>query len=212
MQERKDTLLRGKDPAKSKQYWSAFEIRERSVRRFAGGGEACAPGGREPRLIARFASAPRAMEIGYRRGFEALKPRVPMRQRALMPSRLSAGHRRHGSTRRTKYAADSRLVSSRAGDHARRSSITSVALMLMMLTLALIGAYGFSRTTSRRLARARLRADRYNSQHFVARSALLEGTVILELNGLNCTAIQRFRDRCEVTRHFRLGTKSAVAN
>jgi methyl-accepting chemotaxis protein-1 (serine sensor receptor) len=95
------------------------------------------------------------MEIGYRRGFEAFEATgsdASVGSDAV--AAVGGASAALVDKPRGKYAADSTLVSSGAGDHARRSSITSVALMLMMLTLALIGAYGFSRTTSRALARA----------------------------------------------------------
>ena len=78
------------------------------------------------------------MEIGYRRGFEAFEATgsdASVGSDAV--AAVGGASAALVDKPRGKYAADSTLVSSGAGDHARRSSITSVALMLMMLTLAL---------------------------------------------------------------------------
>ncbi|SAK99196.1 methyl-accepting chemotaxis sensory transducer [Caballeronia fortuita] len=155
VQEWKDTLLRGKDPAKLQKYWSAFETRERAVSKFADDLKRTLPAGESRDLIERFAAAHSAMGAGYRRGFEAFKAAnfepsagddavagVDREPAALLEQAAK------------KIAADSALVAARADSDARRASFASIALMLAVLTLALVGGYLFSRTVSRPLARA----------------------------------------------------------
>ncbi|RZF23824.1 HAMP domain-containing protein [Paraburkholderia sp. UYCP14C] len=155
VQEWKDTLLRGKDPTKLQKYWSAFETRERVVDKLAAELKRTLPEGESRNLIERFASAHVAMGAGYRRGFEAFKAAdfapsagdgavagVDREPTALLEEAVK------------KIAADSGRVAAQADHDAQRASFASIALMLLVLTLALIGGYLFSRTVSRPLVRA----------------------------------------------------------
>ncbi|BBQ01211.1 methyl-accepting chemotaxis protein (plasmid) [Burkholderia sp. SFA1] len=155
VQEWKDTLLRGKDPARLQKYWSAFQTRESAVGKLADELKHRLPAGESRDLIERFASAHVAMGEGYRRGFEAFKAA------GFEPSAgddAVAGVDRQPAAlleqAAKNIAADSARVSEEADRGARRASIASVALMLLVLALALIGGYLFSRTVSRPLARA----------------------------------------------------------
>ncbi|SPB18031.1 methyl-accepting chemotaxis sensory transducer [Caballeronia novacaledonica] len=155
VQEWKDTLLRGKDPAKLEKYWSAFETRERAVSKLADELKRTLPAGESRDLVERFASAHVAMGAGYRRGLEAFKA---------ADFEPSAGDNAVAGVDREpaallaeaakKIAADSARVSARADRDARQASFASIALMLVVLMLALIGGYLFSRSVSRPLNRA----------------------------------------------------------
>lgn len=73
VQEWKDTLLRGKDPAKLDKYWRAFQQREQTVDALAAELKAKLPDGESRGLIEQFASAHAEMGQGYRKGFEAFR-------------------------------------------------------------------------------------------------------------------------------------------
>ncbi|WP_250479263.1 MULTISPECIES: methyl-accepting chemotaxis protein [unclassified Caballeronia] len=155
VQEWKDTLLRGKDPQKLQKYWSAFETRERTVNKLADELKRTLPAGESRDLIERFASAHLAMGTGYRRGFEAFKS---AEFEASAGDSAVAGVDREPAElleqAARKIAADSARVSAQADADARQASFASIALMLVVLALALIGGYVFSRSVSRPLNRA----------------------------------------------------------
>lgn len=155
VQEWKDTLLRGKDPAKLDKYWSAFQTREATVNKLAHELESKLPEGESRTLVVRFENAHEAMGGGYRKGFEAFKAA------SFEPSagdNAVAGVDREPSEllaqAAQKIAADSAAVSAKAEIDARHATEISVALMLVVLALAMIGGYMFSRTVSLPLGRA----------------------------------------------------------
>ncbi|MBX4145425.1 methyl-accepting chemotaxis protein, partial [Ralstonia pickettii] len=73
VQEWKDTLLRGKQPAKLDQYWQAFQTREHTVDTLAAQLVHQLPPGESRSLVEQFMRAHTAMGEGYRRGFDAFK-------------------------------------------------------------------------------------------------------------------------------------------
>jgi len=155
VQEWKDTLLRGKDPAQLDKYWSAFQRREKTVDKLTAELKTTLPEGESRTLIERFAAAHVSMGEGYRKGFEAFKstdfdPTVG--------DKAVAGVDREPSVlleqAARKIAADSAQVAAKAAIDARHASEISVALMLGVLALAMIGGFLFSRTVSRPLGRA----------------------------------------------------------
>ncbi|WP_213763926.1 methyl-accepting chemotaxis protein [Caballeronia sp. dw_19] len=155
VQEWKDTLLRGKDPAQLDKYWSAFQTREKTVGALAADLRTKLPEGESRTLIERFAIAHASMGEGYRRGFEAFK------SAGFEPSagdKAVAGVDREPSAlleqAAQKIAADSAQVSAKAAVDARHATEISVALMLAVLALAMIGGVMFSRTVSRPLGHA----------------------------------------------------------
>ncbi len=72
VQEWKNTLLRGKDPAHLQKHWAAFEKREAEVRERSGRLVASLPPGEGRTLVERFAKEHVTLGAGYRRGLEAL--------------------------------------------------------------------------------------------------------------------------------------------
>ena len=155
VQEWKDTLLRGKDPAKLDKYWTAFQSREAMVDKLADELKRTLPAGESRELIERFATAHRAMGEGYRRGFEAFKAQ------GYEPSagdNAVAGVDREPAAlleqSAKKIAADSAEVSLAADRAGQQATVISITLMLAVLVLASIGGYLFSRSVSRPLARA----------------------------------------------------------
>ncbi len=71
VQEWKDTLLRGKDPAKRDKHWTAFGQREQAVAEQARALQASLPPGKSRELVSQFAAAHATMGQGYRKGYEA---------------------------------------------------------------------------------------------------------------------------------------------
>jgi methyl-accepting chemotaxis protein len=155
VQEWKDTLLRGKDPAKLDKYWTNFQTRESAVGEMATALALKLPPGESRDLVARFATAHRAMGEGYRRGFDAFKaagfePSVGDKAVAGIDREPAALLEQAAK----KIAADSADVSARADRAAQRGLIVSVVLMLVVLVVASVAGYLFSLSVSRPLARA----------------------------------------------------------
>jgi methyl-accepting chemotaxis protein len=155
VQEWKDTLLRGKDPANLDKYWAAFQTREKTVSTLAAELKTKLPEGESRTLIERFAIAHTSMGEGYRKGFEAFK------SAGFEPSagdKAVAGVDREPSAlleqATQKIAADSAQVSAQAAIDAHHATEISIALMLAVLALAMIGGVMFSRTVSRPLGHA----------------------------------------------------------
>jgi methyl-accepting chemotaxis protein len=155
VQEWKDTLLRGKDPADLDKYWTAFQTREKTVSTLAAELKTKLPEGESRTLIERFAIAHTSMGEGYRKGFEAFK------SAGFEPSagdKAVAGVDREPSAlleqATQKIAADSAQVSAQAAVDAHHATEISIALMLAVLALAMIGGVLFSRTVSRPLGHA----------------------------------------------------------
>ncbi|HDR8926347.1 TPA: HAMP domain-containing protein [Burkholderia vietnamiensis] len=155
VQEWKDTLLRGKQPEMLDKYWHAFETRERAVDTLAAQLVKQLPPGDSRTLVEQFARAHAAMGDGYRRGFDAFKAA------GFEPS---AGDAAVAGVDRTPaalleraakvIAEQSAAVSAQASRDASYASVTSVVLMLIVLGIAMIGAFLFSRAILRPLDRA----------------------------------------------------------
>jgi methyl-accepting chemotaxis protein-1 (serine sensor receptor) len=131
VQEWKDTLLRGKDPAKLEKHWGAFTNREAEVDAKASALLAALPAGDSRTLVARFAAAHAQMGVDYRKGFDAFKaaafdPSAGDSAVAGMdrePARLLA---ESGA----KIAADSAATAADAAARSRRALLASLVLML----------------------------------------------------------------------------------
>ncbi|WP_250536351.1 methyl-accepting chemotaxis protein [Caballeronia sp. AZ10_KS36] len=155
VQEWKDTLLRGKDPAKLDKYWAAFQARESAVNQLADQLKTRLPPGESRTLVERFSSAHHAMGEGYRRGIEAF--RAAGAESSAGDAAVAGVDREPAALLEEaakKIAADSADVSAQADRAAHAASVTSIGLMLAVLTLALGGGFLFSRTVSRPIARA----------------------------------------------------------
>ncbi|MDN7586656.1 methyl-accepting chemotaxis protein [Burkholderia seminalis] len=155
VQEWKDTLLRGKQPDKLDRYWQAFQTRERSVDALAAQLVRQLPPGESRSLVERFTRAHTAMGDGYRRGFDAFKAA------GFDPSAgdaAVAGVDREPAAlleQAAKSIADeSAAVSAQASRDARRATAASLVLMLVVLGVAMVGAFLFSRAILRPLDRA----------------------------------------------------------
>jgi len=152
VQEWKDTLLRGKDPAKLDKHWSAFAKKEAAVDDKARELLASLPAGEGRQLVERFAAAHVAMGAGYRKGFEAFKAAgfesaagdAAVAGVDREPARLLAEAGQ-------KIASDSAQVATGARQQAHRATLLGLGLMLAAGALALAGGVAISRRIVRAL-------------------------------------------------------------
>ncbi len=147
VQEWKNVLLRGKDPAQLTRFWTAFEKQEKAIKEEAQKLIAALPPGEGRERVQQFAQAHERMGGAYRKGFDAFKaadhdPQVGDKAVAGMdrePSQLldQAG---------TLIAKASTEVAERAAGAAQRATTISLAVMLVVCALGIAGAIAFSRT------------------------------------------------------------------
>ncbi len=150
VQEWKDTLLRGKDPAKLDKHWSAFARQEAAVDDAARALLVALPAGDSRTLVERFAAAHTQMDAGYRKGFDAFKAADfnPAAGDAAVagvdrePSRLLAEAGK-------KIAADSAATSVNAAAQAERATVISIVLMLVVGAAGIGVGVWFSRRITR---------------------------------------------------------------
>ncbi|MGU7775266.1 methyl-accepting chemotaxis protein [Burkholderia sp. MR1-5-21] len=152
VQEWKDTLLRGKQPDKLDKYWSAFQTRERTVDTLAAQLDKQLPPGESRALVEQFMRAHAAMGDGYRRGFDAFKaagfePTAGDAAVAGVDREPAALLERAAKT----IADESAAVSEQASRDARHATVASLVLMVVVLGIAMIGAFLFSRSILRPL-------------------------------------------------------------
>jgi methyl-accepting chemotaxis protein-1 (serine sensor receptor) len=155
VQEWKDTLLRGKDPAKLQKHWGAFAQQEKAVDDQARALLAALPAGEARTLVQGFADAHVKMGEGYRRGYQAFEAAgfesaagdAAVAGVDREPARLlgEAGKR---------IAADSAEVAARASTQAREAAIASFVLMLAVAVGAVAAGIVFSRRITRPVDRA----------------------------------------------------------
>ncbi|NTZ86874.1 HAMP domain-containing protein [Burkholderia metallica] len=155
VQEWKDTLLRGKQPEKLDRYWQAFQTRERTVDSLAAQLVRRLPAGESRSLVEQFMRAHAMMGDGYRRGLDAFKaagfePSAGDAAVAGVDREPAALLERAAQT----IAAESAAVSAKASRDAQRATTVSLALMLVVLGVAMVGAFLFSRAILRPLDRA----------------------------------------------------------
>ncbi|WP_321858749.1 methyl-accepting chemotaxis protein [Burkholderia cenocepacia] len=155
VQEWKDTLLRGKQPEKLDQYWQAFQTRERAVDSLAAQLVRRLPAGESRSLVEQFMRAHTTMGDGYRRGFDAFKAAG---FESSAGDAAVAGVDREPAALLERaaqtIAAESAAVSAQASRDAQRATAVSLALMLVVLGVAMVGAFLFSRAILRPLDRA----------------------------------------------------------
>ncbi|AOI78001.1 MULTISPECIES: methyl-accepting chemotaxis protein [unclassified Burkholderia] len=155
VQEWKDTLLRGKQPEKLERYWQAFQTRERAVDSLAAQLVRRLPAGESRSLVEQFMREHATMGDGYRRGFDAFKaagfdPSAGDAAVAGVDREPAALLERAART----IAAESAAVSAKASRDAQRATAVSLVLMLIVLGVAMVGAFLFSRAILRPLDRA----------------------------------------------------------
>ncbi len=155
VQEWKDTLLRGKDPQKLDKHWGAFQKQEKVVSDRAAKLVASLPEGETKSTVQRFAAAHLKMGEGYRKGFAAFKAAGfdPAAGDAAVagvdrePAKLlgDAGDR---------IEAESAAIGAQAAADARRATVFSLVLMMVLSGAGVGVGLCFSRTIVRSINRA----------------------------------------------------------
>jgi methyl-accepting chemotaxis protein len=152
VQEWKDTLLRGKNPAQLDIYWTAFQSDEKAVAGLAAKLQTALPPGEARTLVDNFIQAHQRMGVDYRKGFDAFKAAdfdsaagdAAVKGMDRAPTELI------NTLRKTIVAATKGRV-----DYARKSSqeamVVSMVLMLAGFIGSVVGGILFSRTISRPL-------------------------------------------------------------
>lgn len=155
VQEWKDTLLRGEDPVKLDKYWAAFVKDERAVADQAKALQASLPPGKSRDLIAQFSTAHIAMGEGYRKGHDMF---VAASFDPTVGDKVVAGVDREPARlldeAAQEIAKESAAVSAKTADAAHTALVVSSVLMFGAFGLGLFGAFVFSRTITKPLARA----------------------------------------------------------
>ncbi|MCK9689195.1 methyl-accepting chemotaxis protein [Scleromatobacter humisilvae] len=150
VQEWKDTLLRGKDPAKLDKHWSAFAKQEGAVEDKAKALLATLPQGDSRALVEQFSAAHVKMGVDYRKGFDAFKAAefdstvgdAAVAGMDREPARLLGEACK-------KIAAESASVSASAAAQAHRASLVSIVLMLVVGAAGIVAGVWFSRRITR---------------------------------------------------------------
>jgi len=147
VQEWKNVLLRGKDPALLTRYWASFEKQETTIRAEAHKLLTLLPPGDERDHVAKFVQAHERMGVAYRKGFDAFKASghdPDAGDKAVQgidrePSQLivQAGD---------LIAKASSEVAAKAATTAQRATTISLVVMLVVCALGIAGAVAFSRT------------------------------------------------------------------
>jgi methyl-accepting chemotaxis protein len=150
VQEWKDTLLRGKDPAKLDKHWGAFAQREAEVDDKAKALLAALAPGASRTLVEQFAAAHVKMGVDYRQGFDAFKAAAfdPAAGDAAVAGMDREPARLLGESGRT-IAADSAATSVHAAAQAQRASMISIVLMLAVGAAGIGIGVWFSRKITR---------------------------------------------------------------
>jgi methyl-accepting chemotaxis protein len=152
VQEWKNVLLRGKDPAQLSKYWAAFQKQELKVAASAADLQARLRDGPTKASLAQFVDAHARMGQAYRRGFEAFK------QADFAHEKGDAAVR--GMDREPvklldevgdAIAKDSAAVSAAAFDAGRRAELFSLIGMALMTVLGIAVGLGMSRSVTRLL-------------------------------------------------------------
>ncbi len=155
VQEWKNTLLRGKSPARLEEHWRAFEQREAEVAALARELAAAMPAGEGRTRIERFAQAHAAMGGGYRKGLAAFNAAG---QDAAVGDAAVAGMDRSPSTLLAEackaIATDSAAAAAAADAQGRRAALLGMALMGTAALVCVAGGVAFARSITQPLARA----------------------------------------------------------
>jgi len=155
VQEWKNVLLRGKDPKALDKHWDAFATAERDVAGQARRLSEALPAGASKSLLQKFVEAHRAMGESYRKGFETFKGAgfdpvagdAAVRGMDREPTRLL-------TEASDRIAADAVALSEQAAAGAKRATLVSLVLMLVVCAVATLGGVLFSRRITRPIARA----------------------------------------------------------
>ncbi|MGE0097643.1 MAG: methyl-accepting chemotaxis protein [Hydrogenophaga sp.] len=155
VQEWKNTLLRGKDPAQLDKYWKAFNTIEKEMAEQSSLLAAALPPGEARELVQKFAAAHGAMGNNYRAAFETFK--ASGFDHAVGDKAVSGMDRAPAQLLNDavqKIAADSAALADQAQAEARRATTVSLALMAIVCVVGVAGGVVFSRTITTPIQRA----------------------------------------------------------
>ncbi len=187
VQEWKNVLLRGKDPAQLTRYWAAFEKQEKAIKDEAQKLIAALPAGEGRERVSQFAQAHERMGAAYRKGFEAFKaadhdPQAGDKAVAGMDREPSQLLDQAGDL----IAQASSAVAERAAGAAQRATTISLVVMLVVCALGIAGAIAFSRTVVNPLDNAvRVSQAVASGDLTVARQVQGKDEIALLLNALH---------------------------
>ena len=187
VQEWKNVLLRGKDPAQLTRYWAAFEKQERTIQEEARTLLAALPPGEGRDKVQQFMQAHERMGVAYRKGFEAFKAADHDHQAG---DKAVQGMDREPSTlldqAGTLIRKASASTAEQAATSAQRATAISLGVMLVVCTAGVVGAVLFSRTVTRPLDNAvRVSQAVANGDLTVARPAAGKDEIAQLLNALH---------------------------
>jgi len=155
VQEWKNVLLRGKEPAQLTRYWGAFEKQERAIQEEARQLLAALPQGEAREKVQQFMQAHERMGAAYRKGLEAFTASGHDPQAG---DKAVQGMDREPSTlldqAGTLIQKASASVAEQAEASAQRATIISLGVMLLVCAAGILGAVLFSRTVTRPLGNA----------------------------------------------------------
>ncbi|RKR65636.1 methyl-accepting chemotaxis protein-1 (serine sensor receptor) [Acidovorax sp. 94] len=187
VQEWKNVLLRGKDPAQLTRYWAAFEKQEKAIKDEAQKLVVALPPGEGRERVQQFAQAHERMGAAYRKGFEAFKaadhdPQAGDKAVAGMDREPSQLLDQAGGL----IAKASSEVAERAAKAAQRATTISLVVMLVVCALGIAGAIAFSRTVVNPLDNAvRVSQAVASGDLTVARQVQGKDEIALLLNALH---------------------------
>ncbi len=187
VQEWKNVLLRGKDPAQLTRYWAAFEKQEKAIKDEAQKLVVALPPGEGRERVQQFFQAHERMGAAYRKGFEAFKaadhdPQAGDKAVAGMDREPSQLLDQAGGL----IAKASSEVAERAAKAAQRATTISLVVMLVVCALGIAGAIAFSRTVVNPLDNAvRVSQAVASGDLTVARQVQGKDEIALLLNALH---------------------------
>ena len=187
VQEWKNVLLRGKDPAQLTRYWAAFEKQERTIQEEARTLLAALPPGEGRDKVQQFMQAHERMGVAYRKGFEAFKAADHDPQAG---DKAVQGMDREPSTlldqAGTLIRKASASTAEQAATSAQRATAISLGVMLVVCMAGVVGAVLFSRTVTRPLDNAvRVSQAVADGDLTVARPAAGQDEIAQLLNALH---------------------------
>jgi methyl-accepting chemotaxis protein len=176
VQEWKDTLLRGKEPALLQKHWGAFQEQERKVNEMAHSLQGALPQGQARSLVDQFESAHLKMGEDYRKGLEAFEAAhfdptagdVSVRGMDRAPSELLR------QARGSILAATEASVA-QADESGRQAMLTSTLLMVITLAIGIGGGIVASRSITRPMSKALQAAEAVASGDLTSRIEVTGG-------------------------------------
>ena len=155
IQEWKNVLLRGQDPAQRERYWSAFQKQEALVQQSAGQLAARVDQADARALLEQFSQTHQRMGQAYRQGLKAFEQadfNASAGDKAVTGIDREPARLLDQATALIRQASEQSAEA--AASHARASTGISLSVMGLVCLLSALGALWFSRSVTRPLGRA----------------------------------------------------------